>query len=188
MKAIIFKNWFGYAAVISLLCGIIFIVGQQAFRASADDPQYQMAEDAANTINNGADPKSLISTATTLEIAKTLSPYLIIYDSLGNVAAGSAVLNGKPLKLPQGVLVYIQKHGADHATWQPQPGVRQAMVGLSTNASKGYAVIAGRSLRKTDERIERLGEQVAFGWAMSLLAMLVVVTLQQMATKKWNLE
>jgi hypothetical protein len=188
MKAVIFKNWFGYAAMITLLCGIIYIVGQQGFRASADDPQYQMAEDAVIAINKGADPKSLISTTTTLEIAKTLSPYLIIYDRSGNVSAGSAVLNGKPLKVPQGVLDYIQKHGADHATWQPQPGIRQAMVGLSTNASKGYVVIAGRSLRKIEERIERLGERVAFGWAMSLLAMLVVVTLQQVAVKKRSLE
>ncbi|MDB5022569.1 MAG: hypothetical protein JWP78_324 [Mucilaginibacter sp.] len=188
MKAIIFKNWFGYAAMITLLCGIIYIVGQQGFRASADDPQYQMAQDAANAINKGADPKSLISTATSpAEIAETLSPYLIIYDRSGNMAAGSAVLNGKPLKLPQGVLDYIRKHGADHATWQPQPGVRQAMVGLNT-AGKGYVVIAGRSLGKIEERIELLGEQVAFGWAMALLGMLVVVTLQQVVATKWNLK
>ena|SRR5437879_8519769 len=185
--AIIFKNWFGYAAVITLLCGIIYITVQQGYRQSADDPQYQMVQDAANAINKGADPKSLISTTAPLEIAETLSPYLVIYDRQGNVAAASAVLNGTALKVPPGVLDYIHEHGADHATWQPQPGVRQAMVGLSTNANKGYVVISGRSLLKVEERIYRLGEQVAFGWAMSLLAMLVVATLQQMTEKRFKL-
>ena len=50
----ILKNWFGYLAVITLLCGIIYIVAQQNFRMSANDPQYQMAEDAINALNNGA--------------------------------------------------------------------------------------------------------------------------------------
>ncbi len=184
--AIILKNWFGYAAVITLLCGIIYIVGQQGFRASADDPQYQMAEDAAHAISKGADPKLL--GAAPAEISETLSPYLLIYDKTGNIIINGAILKGQPLKIPQGVLDYIQLHGADHATWQPIPGVRQAMIGIRSNAGgKSYTVIAGRSLRKIEERIGLLGEQVAFGWAMALLAILVVVTLQEYAAKKWSL-
>lgn len=183
----IFKSWFGYAAIVTLLCGIVYIVGQQGFRASADDPQYQMVEEAANAINHGTDPKSLPVVIKPMEISETLSPYIIIYDKTGNVVLNGALLNGKPLKIPQGVLDYIQKNGSDHATWQPQAGVRQAMVGLRTDAAKGYIVIAGRSLRKIEERIARLGEQVLFGWAMSLLAMLVVVVLQQVMVKKWSL-
>lgn len=183
--AIAFNNWFGYAAVITLLCGIIYIVGQQGFRQSANDPQFQMVEDAANAISKGADPKSLIGTSAPLEISETLSPYLIIYDRTGNLVANGALLNGKPLKIPQGVLDYVQKNGADKATWQPRQGVRQAMVAVRTNAAgKNYTVIAGRSLRKTEERIQTLAAQVAFGWALAVTAMLVVVTLQQMLLRK----
>jgi hypothetical protein len=181
----IFKNWFGYAAVITLLCGIIYIAVQQNFRGSADDPQYQLVQDAANAINKGADPKAL--GAAPLDLAETLSPYLIIYDKAGNTVVNGALLNGKPLKIPQGVLDYIQLHGADHATWQPQPGIRQAMVGLRAGAVKGYVVIAGRSLLKIEERIARLGEQVAFGWAVSIVAMLMVAILQHLMEKKWSL-
>jgi hypothetical protein len=39
-------------------------------------------------------------------------------------------------------------------------------------------------LAPTEERINRLGEQVAFGWVMSLIALLVVAFLQGMMTKK----
>jgi formate hydrogenlyase subunit 3/multisubunit Na+/H+ antiporter MnhD subunit len=35
----IFKNWFAYAAITTLLCGIIYIVTQQNYRLTANDPQ-----------------------------------------------------------------------------------------------------------------------------------------------------
>ncbi|MGZ3753162.1 MAG: hypothetical protein ACXVB6_17985 [Mucilaginibacter sp.] len=185
--AMIFKNWFGYAALATALSGLIYIVGQQGFRQSADDPQYQLTEDAANAISKGADPRSLISTGTLAELTQTLSPYVVIYDTQGNIAAGNATLNGNPLKVPQGVLDYIQKNGHDHATWQPQAGVRQAMVGILAKApGKNYIVIAGRSMRKIEERIATLGQQVAFGWLLTIFGMLVVVILQDMVARKWG--
>lgn len=180
--ALIFKNWFGYAAVITLLCGIIYIVTQQTYRLSGNDPQYQMAEDAANALSNGADPKLLVS-ASSVEISQSLAPYLVIYDVAGNMVAGNAKLNGQPLKIPKGVIDYVDKNGKDAATWQPQPGVRQAMVGMR---GKNYLAFTGRSLRRIEERIAKLGEQVFFGWAMSLLAMLVVVVLQEVMVKRWS--
>ena len=181
---IIFRNWLGYAAIITLLCGIIYVVGQQGFRQSADDPQYQLIQDAASAINKGADPKSLAA-ATPVDLAQTLSPYLIIYDKAGNMVVNGAMLNNKPLKIPQGVLDYIKLHGTDHATWQPQPGIRQAMVGMCTSGNS-YVVIAGRSLLKIEDRINTLGQQVAFGWAVSIIAMLMVAGLQYMVMKRYT--
>ena len=179
----IFKNWFAYAAIITLLCGIVYITVQQSYRLSANDPQLQLAEDAANALNKGADPKSLMSATSAVEISQSLSPYVIIYDASGNIAAGSATLNGKVLKIPQGVIDYIQKNGRDAATWQPVPGVRQAMVGFST-ANKAYVAVAGRSFRYIEDRINLLSEQVVFGWAMSLLGMFVVAFLQEWITRR----
>lgn len=181
--AIVFKAWFGYAAIITLTCIIIYVTVQQSFRLSANDPQVQMAQDAALAIDKGADPKNLAGTSTPLELSQNLSPYLVVYDPSGNVVAGSATLNGKPLRIPQGVIDYIRKNGRDAASWQPEPGVRQAMVGVSSANGK-YVVISGRSLSPTEERIGRLGEQVAFGWVVSLVGLLVLAFLQSMMTKK----
>ena len=180
--ATIFNNWFGYATIVTLLCGIVYVVGQQGFRQSADDPQYQLVQDAASAINKGVDPKSLTAAAP-VDLAQALSPYLIIYDKAGNMVVNGALLNNQPLKIPQGVLDYIKLHGVDHATWQPQPGIRQAMVGMRTNGSS-YVVIAGRSLRKIEERISTLGQQVVFSWAVSIIAMLIVAVLQHLMMKK----
>jgi len=179
----ILKNWFGYSAVITLLCGIIYIVAQQNFRMSANDPQYQMAEDAANALDKGADPKSLINPSAPVEISQSLSPYLVIYSTSGNMAASGATLDGKALTIPKGVIDYVNKNGKDAASWQPQPGVRQAMVGIR---AKNYIAFSGRSLRKVEERIATLGEQVLFGWAMSIAAMLLVAVLQDVVAKRWE--
>ncbi|MDB5133007.1 MAG: hypothetical protein JWR02_2756 [Mucilaginibacter sp.] len=180
----IFKNWVPYAAIITLLCGIIFITTQQSFRSTADDPQYQLIEDGTVAINNGANPKSLVNPAQSIEISKSLAPFIVIYDSGGNLIAANANLDGKALTIPKGVLNYIEKHGKDAATWQPRPGVRLAMVGMKSDAGK--IVIAGRSLRKVEERIARLGEQVLFGWGCSLIGLLIVVVFQDWMTKKYS--
>jgi hypothetical protein len=180
----VLANWVAYCAIITLLCVIIYVVAQQNFRQGANDPQFQMTEDVADALNNGADPKSLVNTTSTVEISKSLSPYLIIYDAAGNIAASNANLNNQTLKIPAGVLAYIQKNGRDAATWQPQPGVRQAMVGIKATRGKAYTVIAGRSLRKTEERIGLLGEQVLFGWFVSVIALLVIAFLQDLVTRK----
>ncbi|MBS1531177.1 MAG: hypothetical protein JSU01_12800 [Bacteroidetes bacterium] len=181
--ATIFRNWFGYAALITLVCILVYVTVQQSFRLSANDPQVQMAQDAAIAIDKGMDPKSLPATQTGIEISQGLSPYVMVYDASGNVVAGSAALNGKPLKIPQGVIDFIRKNGRDAASWQPEPGVRQAMVGVSTTKGN-YIVVSGRSLGPTEERIERLGEQVAFGWVMSLIGMLLIAYLQWLMARK----
>lgn len=179
----ILKNWFGYAAVITLMCFLIYIIAQQNFRMNANDPQYQMAEDAVTALDKGADPKSLAGTSAQLDISQSLSSYLIIYDAAGNRVAGEATLDGAPLKIPRVAIDYVQKNGSDAVTWQPVPGVRQAMVGLR---AKGYLAFTGRSLRKVEERITMLGQQVLFGWIASLVAMLIIVTLQDLMMSKMS--
>jgi len=49
---------------------------------------------------------------------------------------------------------------------------------------RGYLVVAGRSLRNTEEHIDRLGTLVLLGWIVSLLVMLVVAVLQEFMTSK----
>jgi hypothetical protein len=183
----VFINWMAYAAIVTLVCGIIYVVVQQNYRMNANDPQFQMVEDAANALNNGADPKSLIPSTTNVEISKSLAPFFIIYDDAENIAATNATLNGKPIKIPPGVITYVQKNGSDAASWQPQPGVRQAMVAIHATAGKAYIVVAGRSLRKVEERIALLGEQVLFGWACSLVAMFVMAFLQDVVKRKLDI-
>lgn len=181
---LIFTNWLPYAAIVTLMSILIYTVTQQNYRLTANDPQAELAEDAATALNNGADPKSLIIQGPVAEMAKSFSPFVVIYDRAGNIAAGNAMLNGKPLTLPAGVIDYIQKNGSDMVSWQPSSGVRDAMVGI--RADKGYTVIAGRSLHKVEERIAKLGQQVLFGWFVSLAGLLIVVIVRDWLTNRYT--
>jgi hypothetical protein len=182
----IFKNWFGYAAVVSMLCGIIYIVAQQNFRLSANDVPYQLAHDAATGINDVGEPKQFPHTGTPVEITESLAPWLLVCDANGNALSNGALLDGKTPRLPQGVFDKAKKEGVNMVTWQPRPGVRQATVMVHTTV--GYTVVAGQSLTITEDHISMLGTQVVFGWMLSLVAMLVVVTVQEMMTRKFGLD
>src|SRR6185312_5524758 len=182
--AMVLKNWLPYAAVVTLMSVLIYTVTQQNYRLTANDPQTAMAEDAVTALNNGADPKSLVVGGPVAEMSKSLSPFLVIYDRAGNIAVGNTTLNGKPLTLPAGVLDYIQKHGSDMVSWQPLPGVRDAMVGI--RAAKGYTVIAGRSLKKVEERIVTLAQQVLFGWVVSLTGLFIILMIRDWVTEKYT--
>lgn len=178
---IISKNWLGYAALVTLLCLTVYGAVQQSFRQSANDLQFQMAQDVANAINKGADPKLLTGTQQ-LDLASTLSPYVLIYDANGNAVGNNVTLNGLVPKPPVGALNEARNSGSNSVTWQPRPGIRQATVMIATR--RGYLVVAGRSLRNTEEHIHRLGLLVFFGWIASLLVMLVVAVLQEFMTSK----
>jgi hypothetical protein len=180
---LISKNWLGYAAMVSLVCILVYTVAQQNFRQAANDPQYQLAQDAVNAINKGADPKLLTGTQQ-LDLALTLSPYVIIYDANGNSVGNNITLSGEIPKPPTGALNEARNNGANSVTWQPRQGIRQATVMMA--AERGYLVVAGRSLQNTEERIYRLGMLVLFGWAASLVVMLVIVVLQELMTSKMS--
>lgn len=178
---IISKSWLGYAAVITLLCLIVYATVQQCFRQSANDLQCGMAQDAVNAINKGTDPKLLTATQQ-LDLASTLSPYLLIYDANGNSVGNNITLDGQIPKPPAGALNEARKNGTNSVTWQPRAGIRQATVMMTTN--KGYVVVAGRSLQNTEEHIDRLEKLVLFGWAGSVVAMLVIAVLQELMVGK----
>jgi len=177
------KNWLGYAAVVTLLCLLVYIIAQQNFRQAANEPQYQLAQDAVNDLNKGTDPKLLTGTQS-LDIASTLSPYVLIYDSNGNAVGNNIMLDGRIPKPPDGALNKASSNGINTVTWQPRPGVREATVMMATR--KGYIVVAGRSLQTTESQIATLGGQVLFGWIASLAAMLIVVFLQELMTSKMS--
>ena len=180
---LISKNWVGYAAAVTLLCFLVYIIAQQNFRQSANDPQFQLAQDAVNSINKGADPRSLTGTQQ-LDLASTLSPYVLIYDGNGNAFGNNITLDGQIPKPPAGALSEARNNGINSVTWQPRPGVREATVMMGTH--KGYVVVAGRSLQTTEDHIARLGAQVLLGWIASLIIMLAVVVLQELMTNKMS--
>jgi hypothetical protein len=151
----IFKRWLPLAVATAGLCGLAYLTVQQALRQGANDPQIQMAEDAANALNGGASVDSIVP-ATKVELAESLAPFLIVYDDSGNVKASSASLHGSVPVYPSGVLHYVRQNGEERVTWQPEKGIRMATV--VTRYAKGF-ILSGRSLREVEKRADGI-EQI----------------------------
>ncbi len=171
------RLWLPIAVVTAGLCGLVYATVQQSLRHSANDPQIQMAEDAAYALGSGHRTESVLP-PTQIDMSQSLAPFLIVYDDAGNVTASSASLYGRPPSLPQGVLGYTRAHGEDRITWQPAPGVRIAAVitpFAATNGAPSGFVLAGRSLREIEERESQVELITGAALLVILAASLAVV-------------
>ena len=148
----ILRYWLPLAFVTGALCVLVYLAVQQALRHGANDPQIQMAEDAAYALSQGGSVAEVIP-AGSVEISRSLAPFLVVYDETGKPQAGSGVLHGEMPVLPAGVLDYVRQQGEDRISWQPENGVRVAAVvtrytGLCSRLRPGGALAArGRDTR-----------------------------------------
>jgi hypothetical protein len=170
----ILKYWLPLAAVISMLSVVIYLTVQQDLRIGANEPQVQLAEDAAAALTNQQAADSVVP-AGKVDIAVSLAPYLLVYDASGKVLASNAVLNEASPTIPAGVFDFARQHGDNRVTFQPEPGVRSALVIVPVAGGQGGYVVAGRSLREVEKRIDLLGLQVGAGWAGTMLVSLILV-------------
>jgi hypothetical protein len=164
----IVKYWLLTVVVLTGLCGLLYIVAQQGLRLGANDPQIQMAEDIAEKLRTGQQLQSVLPTDK-VDIANSLAPYVILFDTTGKPVASSAQLNGQTPTVPSGVFEYVRQNGEDRFTWQPQAGVRSAVVVTKfTGANSGF-ILAGRSLREVEKREDNSMMLILFSWIVLLL-------------------
>jgi hypothetical protein len=169
----ILRAWLSLAITITGLCVLFYGTIQQVLRQGANDPQIQMAKDAAAALDGGASAVSLMPPSQ-VDIARSLAPFLLVYDMNGTPAAGSGQLDGRLPDYPLGSLQYARSRGENRVTWQPRPAVRIASVAVPYES--GY-VVAGRSLREVENRVSQAQTMVLLGWLATLGASFVVAVL-----------
>jgi len=175
------RHWLPLAVAATVLAGTAFVIGQQILRTGADDPQVEMAEDAAARLQAGAAPSVVIPSAQT-EIAASLAPWLIVYGPDRKLLAGSALLDGKPAEYPTSVFANAPPGGsADQVTWQPRSGIRAATVVVGF---RGGWVVAGRSLRMVEQREDHVGQLAIAGWLAALAATAVAVLVAELVARR----
>lgn len=155
--------WLIFSVIITVFCGLVYVALQQDMRIGANDPQIQMAEDSATALSAG----EKVTPQGSVDVASSIAPFVIIYDAEGNVVQSGARLNGKVPQLPFGVFQSVRNNGEERFTWQPEVGVRIAAVITGYSDNGGY-VLAGRSLREVENRINILGMQVGVVWVVSI--------------------
>ena len=177
MKTMV-KYWLILAVVVTGLCGLIYAVVQQDIRQGANDPQIQIAEDSATKLADGQSMQEIVPEEK-VDIAHSLAPYIIVFDNNGKPLASSALLNGQIPTIPAGVFDEVRQNGEDRITWQPQPGVRSAVIVTQFKGINSGFVLAGRSLREVEKREDAMQQIVFAGWIgmflVSLLATAVII-------------
>ncbi len=185
---------FGALVVTACLFGT-YVSVQQVYRTGLDDPQIQLAEDGALVLQKGGVPADVVSRNTPLfEMSQSLAPWVAVYDNKGLTLESSATLNNAPPKLPLGLFdetgwskapMYLQNNMREtRFTWQPEAGVRQAVVLVKVSDTRFVA--SGRNMRDVEQRIEHLGEMLFLGWIVTLVALLVVTLVGSRVSRTKN--
>ncbi len=158
-KSLLVRLFLPLFVMIFCFFGAMHLLIQQNYRQNANDPQIQIAYDLQNSLDNGFDPKNL--NYPRIDLSKSLSTFIIIYDNNLKVIYSSAILNGNTPNLPTSVLYSVDQNNEDRITWQPESGVR-----IATEIIKyknGY-ILVGRSLKLIEERENQLTLDILVGF------------------------
>ena len=162
----------------------LYAIPQQVLRTGADDPQIQMATDLAARLNqvgvdDGLRQGVLVNNGGMVDMGRSLSPFLIVYDDQGRALGSNAQLNGVTPVPPSGVFDYVRTHGEERVSWQPvrgSHGVRIAAVVERVNGPQPGFVLAGRSMREVEARIEHVKNLAELTW-IGMLGLILLGTL-----------
>ena len=152
--------WLPIAAAVTGLAGMVYGVGQQNMRSSADDVPLALAWRTAAHLDGGTSPDAVLP-ADQVDLANSLEPFVLVFDTNGRLLASSATLHGNIPPYPPGVFDTVRARGQNHVTWQPEPGVRNATVAVPW---QGGFVVAGRSLELSEQHIDQVALIVGLGW------------------------
>jgi len=169
------KSFIPIGVAITLLSLMVYGVAQQTIRLGANNPQIQMAEDAAANLARGDSPSSVIL-KNNIDMAASLAPYMIVYDNSGKVLDSSVELDGGIPTIPKGVLESVRDGHEARLTWQPDVGVRSAVVVVRSTNPQGF-ILVGRSIREVEILEDKIGLDVFVGWVITMAATLGAVLL-----------
>lgn len=173
----VFIEWIPFAILATVFCVLIAVAAQQVLRQSADDPQVQLAEDTATAIGSSREAGS-IGPEGEVDLATSLAPFVIVFDDSGKPLRSSARIDDQTPIPPNGVFDYTKSAGFDRFTWQPRSGVRLAAVVVPTSGASPGFVLAGRSLREIERRIDQIQLLVLVGWVAALGVTFVAVAVR----------
>jgi hypothetical protein len=162
----------------------LYAIPQQLLRNGANDPQIEIASNLASTLNRfgiieGLQQGALLNTGGLVDVAQSLSPFLIAYDDQGRALGSNAQLNGQTPVPPKGVFDYVRSHGEERVSWQPVFGshsVRIAAVIERVGGAHPGFVLAGRSMREIEARQAQIEQMAGLTW-IGMLTLILIGTL-----------
>lgn len=161
--------WLPAVVASTISVGTAYVIGQQSLRLGANDPQTQIAQDAAGRLAAGAGPAQ-VADGPQVELDTSLATTVTVLDQRGAVLASTARLQGGTPTPPPGALQAAAGGRTNTITWQPRPGVRQAAVIVGYAGPHGSGtVLVSRSLRLVEQRENDLLALGVAGWLLALV-------------------
>jgi hypothetical protein len=164
-----FSSWIPIATLITFLSFLVMGASQQIYRTLMDDPQTQLVHDGAFALAHGEVPAQIVPRGQLIDIQYNLAPFIAIYDKTGKPLEASGTLYSKPPQPPLGLFDYTRAQGKHRVSWQPEPGVRIALV-MQYVPEKDWFVVAGRNMQEAEQRMRKLALSIVFGWMVTLIA------------------
>jgi hypothetical protein len=159
---------FALGLVLTVLGGAAAVTVQQMLRRGANQPQAEMADFYASQIMSGMSPEDSIPPVH-VNLESDLQPFVIFYDEQARPEKSTGYLDQAVPRPPLGVFEYARIHGSDTVTWQPRRGVRIAAVARYVPGRHPGYLLAGRSLRTTEEYDGLLRRMTFLGWFAVML-------------------
>jgi hypothetical protein len=168
--------------LVTAICGLVYVSVQQTIRQEAYDPQIQIAEDSAVALEKIETPSF---GPDKIDLANSLATFIGIYDKDGNPIESNASLDGELPKPPKGIFDAAKQTGQNRVTWEPKPGLRQALVVVPVKNGSEQFVAVGRSLREVERRENQIFQMTLVVWLIMLAVSLIGVVISD---KKQNVE
>jgi len=154
-------------AIATIFCALLYVSVQQSYRSGANDPQFQIAGDISNKLKRGASIVNWFA-SDTCEIESSLCVFQTLYDENKKPVLSTGLLSKRLPALPAGVFDVARKQGENVFTWQPEAGVRMAIVLRSVQSPHYSFVAVGRSLYEVEKREKNLMWTVFVGWLLCM--------------------
>ena len=168
--------WIGAALLVCIVFATVFVAITETIKFDANNPQIQLATEAADALNGGKEPTDVVSGR--VNLGSSLAPFTIVYSKTGKAVAGNGYLDGQLPTVPENLLISSDLSGYHAGIWQPRDGLRFATV---VTTSSQYYVLSGRSTLEVDQLISRISLILLTG---ALLGMIAVVTIILIVRKR----
>ncbi|MFP3464906.1 hypothetical protein [Leifsonia sp. SIMBA_070] len=120
---------------------VVYAVVQHNGRNAVEDAPRQLL---SSTVDPSSEPHE--------ELARFQGVFWVRYDAGDRPIAGNGYLHGTIATVPSGVLATAREAGEDAVTWQPENGLRFAIV--AEDVGHGDVMMAGASLDRTEGRAD----------------------------------
>jgi hypothetical protein len=168
-------GWLAATIIVTLIFGSVYLTLQQFGRHSANAAPAAAA--AAQVQQMGSEPAS----GPRLELTPDSGVFVIVFGEDNKPISTTVSLHGAPPDIPAGVLETAKTVGSDAVTWQPEPGLRMAVV---ARQAPGGVVVAGQSLTPFEDSDRMSQLFLAAGWVGSMAVLAGAYTATVLARRR----